>query len=99
MFLHWVFLFNFGCMKATVIRAFTCINTRVHYAVGTTYEADAQRINHLVSKGYVKAGPAHIPKAEVPAPSKAEAHPFALLSHDPKTVPIIKPKRKRNESK
>ena len=80
-------------MKSKVIRAFTCVNTRIHYAVGSTYEADANRINQLVSKGYVKAEVAHIPKAEVPAPSKAE------VTHDYSTPTTNKPKRKRNESK
>jgi hypothetical protein len=41
-------------MKAKVIRAFTCVNTRVRYNIGDTYEADSNRINHLVGKGYVK---------------------------------------------
>ena len=82
-------------MKSKVIRAFTCVNTRIHYAVGSTYEADANRINQLVSKGYVKAEVAHIPKAEVPAPSKALTH--ADLPSLPQHAPT--PKRKRNESK
>lgn len=74
--------------KAKVIRAFTCINTRKHYALGSIYEADTARINQLASKGYVKAEPlAYIPKAEVPAPSKAEV-----------SQPT-KPKKKRNEPK
>ena len=66
----WVFLFNFERMEtAKVKRAFTCINTRVHYAIGDTYEADSHRIGYLVNKGYLTAAPkAHIPKAEVPAP-------------------------------
>lgn len=83
----WVFLFNFERMETSkVIRAFTCVNSRVHYAVGSTYEADAARINHLVTKGYVTALPkAHIPKEEVTAPSKAE------VTHTPK--------KKRNEHK
>jgi len=80
-------------MKAKVIRAFTCVNTRVRYNIGDTYEADANRINQLVSKGYVKAEVAHIPKSEVPAPSKAE------VTHDYSTPTTNKPKRKRNESK
>lgn len=78
-----------------VIRAFTCVNTRIHYAVGSTYEADANRINQLVSKGYVKAEVAHIPKAEVAAPSKALTH--ADLAELPQHAKP--PKRKRNESK
>ena len=82
-------------MKSKVIRAFTCVNTRIHYAVGSTYEADANRINQLVSKGYVKAEVAHIPKAEVAAPSKALTH--ADLAELPQHAPT--PKRKRNESK
>ena len=54
---------------AKVIRAFTCVNSRVYYAIGSTYEADTARINYLVNKGYVVAEQvAHIPKAEVPAP-------------------------------
>ena len=74
--------------KAKVIRAFTCVNTRLRYNVGDTYEADTARINQLASKGYVKAEPlAYIPKAEVPAPSKAEV-----------SQPT-KPKKKRNEPK
>lgn len=85
----WVFLFNFGVMeKAKVIRAFTCVNTRLRYNVGDTYEADSHRISQLASKGYVKAEPlAHIPKAEVPAPSKSE------VSQPTKS------KKKRNEPK
>lgn len=72
--------------KSKVIRSFTCINSRVHYAVGSTYEADSERISHLVKKGYVVAETKpHIPKAEVPAPSKSED-----------TKPS---KRKRNEHK
>lgn len=82
-------------MKSKVIRAFTCVNTRIHYAVGSTYEADANRINQLVSKGYVKAEVAHIPKAEVAAPSKALTH--ADLAELPQHAK--QPKRKRNESK
>lgn len=78
-----------------VIRAFTCVNTRIHYAVGSTYEADANRINQLVSKGYVKAEVAHIPKAEVATPSKALTH--ADLAELPQHAKP--PKRKRNESK
>lgn len=71
----WVFLFNFERMeKSKVIRAFTCVNSRKHYNVGDEYKADVERINHLVNKGYVVIVTitAHIPKAEVPAPSKAE---------------------------
>ena len=82
-------------MKSKVIRSFTCVNTRIHYAVGSTYEADANRINQLVSKGYVKAEVAHIPKAEVAAPSKALTH--ADLAELPQHAKP--PKRKRNESK
>lgn len=82
--------------KSKVIRAFTCVNTRVHYAVGSTYEADAARINYLVTKGYVTALPkAHIPKAEVAPPS-------AILTHeDLKELPqhAKQPKKKRNEHK
>lgn len=75
-------------MKSKVIRAFTCVNTRVRYNIGDTYEADTNRINQLESKGYVvHEQVAHIPKAEVPAPSKAEV-----------SQPT-KPKKKRNESK
>lgn len=86
MFLHWFFLFNFGYMKSKVIRAFTCVNSRVYYALGSTYEADENRINYLANKGYVVVeAVAHIPKAEVLAPSKAEV---------PKPT-----KRKRNEHK
>lgn len=93
----WVFLFNFEPMEtAKVKRAFTCVNARVHYAIGDTYESDSHRIGYLVNKGYLTAAPkAHIPKAEV-----AEPHKFALLSHDPATAPIAPtPKRKRNEHK
>ena len=82
-------------MKSKVIRAFTCVNTRIHYAIGSTYEADASRINQLASKGYVKAEVAHIPKAEVAAPSKALTH--ADLAELPQHAKP--PKRKRNESK
>lgn len=83
----WVFLFNFEAMeKSKVIRAFTCVNSMVHYAVGSTYEADAARINYLVNKGYVTALPkAHIPKAEVAEPTKHEVAPPT--------------KKKRNEHK
>jgi hypothetical protein len=81
---------------AKVKRAFTCINTRVHYAIGDTYEADSHRIGYLVNKGYVTAAPkAHIPKAEVPAPGKELAH--ANLVELPQHAPT--PKRKRNEHK
>ena len=80
-------------MKSKVIRAFTCVNTRVRYNIGDTYEADTNRINQLVSKGYVKAEVAHIPKSEVPAPSKTE------VTHDYSTPAPKPPKRKRNESK
>ena len=90
-------------MKSKVIRAFTCVNTRVRYNIGDTYEADTNRINQLVSKGYVKAEVAHIPKAEVAAPSKAEVphYPAAYINPNVPDIaaPIIKPKRKRNESK
>ena len=83
-------------MKSKVIRAFTCVNSRIHYAVGSTYEADSTRINHLVGKGYVVAeAVAHIPKAEVTAPSKALTH--ADLAELPQHAKP--PKRKRNESK
>ena len=71
---------------AKVIRAFTCVNSRVRYNVGDTYTAGNHRISQLAAKGYVKAEPkAHIPKAEVEPHIKAE---------------ISKPtKRKRNESR
>ena len=83
-------------MKSKVIRAFTCVNTRVHYAIGSAYEADANRINHLVAKGYVVAEVvAHIPKAEVTAPSRVLTH--ADLAELPQHA--RPPKRKRNESK
>lgn len=82
-------------MKSKVIRAFTCVNTRVRYNIGDTYEADTNRINQLVSKGYVKAEVAHIPKSEVPAPSRVFTHAdLAELPQSPKPS-----KRKRNESK
>jgi len=81
-------------MKSKVIRAFTCVNTRIRYNVGDEYKADDSRIKYLTDKGYLAAVNitvaeplAHIPKAEVAAPSKAE-----VSQH-------IKPKRKRNESK
>lgn len=80
---------------AKVIRAFTCVNTRVRYNIGDTYEADANRINQLATKGYVKAEVAHIPKAEVAAPSRALKH--ADLAELPQHAK--QPKRKRNESK
>ena len=83
-------------MKSKVIRAFTCVNSRIHYAVGSTYESDTNRINHLVGKGYVVAeAVAHIPKSEVPAPSRAFTH--ADLAELPQHAKP--PKRKRNESK
>ena len=83
-------------MKSKVIRAFTCVNTRVRYNIGDTYEADTNRINQLVSKGYVVAeAVAHIPKSEVPAPSRVFTHAdLAELPQSPKPS-----KRKRNESK
>ena len=83
----WVFLFNFGSMEtAKVIRAFTCVNTRVRYNVGDSYTADSHRISQLAAKGYVKAEPrAHIPKAEVAEQPKAEVKQST--------------KRKRNEQK
>ena len=81
-------------MKSKVIRAFTCVNTRVRYNVGDEYKADDSRIKYLTDKGYLAAinitvsePIAHIPKAEVAAPSKSEV-----------SAPT-KPKRKRNESK
>lgn len=82
-------------MKVTIVkRAFTCVNTRIRYNVGDEYKADDSRIKYLTDKGYLSAinitvaePIAHIPKAEVAAPTKAEV-----------TEPI-KPKRKRNESK
>ena len=78
---------------AKVIRAFTCVNSRVYYTVGAMYEADLHRIQYLVNKGYLQAPAAHIPKAEVVAPSKAEVtHDYATPTHKP-------PKRKRNEHK
>ena len=90
-------------MKSKVIRAFTCVNTRVRYNIGDTYEADTNRINQLVSKGYVKAEVAHIPKAEVAHIPKAEvAAPSKALTHaDLAELPqhAKPPKRKRNESK
>jgi hypothetical protein len=87
-------------MKSKVIRAFTCVNTRVRYNVGDEYKADDSRIKYLTDKGYLAAinitvsePIAHIPKAEVAAPSKAE------VTHDYSTPTTNKPKRKRNESK
>ena len=75
-------------MKSKVIRAFTCVNTRIRYNVGDEYKADDSRIKYLTDKGYLAAinitvaePLAHIPKAEVPAP----------------IAPT--PKRKRNEHK
>lgn len=75
---------------AIVKRAFTCVNSRKHYKVGDEYKADADRIKYLSDKGYVVIATitAHIPKAEVPVPSKAEV-----------AESTTKPKRKRNESK
>lgn len=93
-------MLNFGSMKSKVIRAFTCVNTRVRYNVGDEYKADDSRIKYLTDKGYLAAinitvsePIAHIPKAEVAAPSKAE------VTHDYSTPTTNKPKRKRNESK
>lgn len=87
-------------MKSKVIRAFTCVNTRVRYNVGDEYKADDSRIKYLTDKGYLAAinitvsePIAHIPKAEVAAPSKAE------VTHDYSTPTTKPPKRKRNESK
>lgn len=87
-------------MKSKVIRAFTCVNTRIRYNVGDEYKADDSRIKYLTDKGYLAAVNitvaeplAHIPKAEVAAPSKAE------VTHDYSTPTTNKPKRKRNESK
>lgn len=75
-----------------VIRAFTCVNTRIRYNVGDSYTADSHRISQLAAKGYVKAEQkAHIPKAEVPLPTKMEVFGESELR---------KPtKRKRNEQR
>lgn len=88
-------------MKVRVLKPFICTKTKGRYDVGDIYNGDAETIASLANNGYVLARFAHVPKVEVVPPTKAEAHPFALLSHDPKTSPIIKPKRKRkgNESK
>lgn len=61
-------------MKAKVIRHFTCVNSRVHYAIGSTYEADANRLQTLQDKGYVviEKELAHVPKAEKAKPKKNE---------------------------
>ena len=90
-------------MKFTIVkRAFTCVNTRIRYNVGDEYKADDSRIKYLTDKGYLAAVNitvaeplAHIPKSEVPAPSRAFTHAdLAELPQSPKP-----PKRKRNESK
>lgn len=77
-------MINFEPMKAKVIRGFTCVNSKLRFNIGDTYEADSERISYLSTKGYVVAEKvAHIPKMEVAAPIKAET----------------KPKKKRNEHK
>lgn len=68
-------------MKGTVKRAFTCVLSRVHYAVGSTYEGSTERIADLEARGYLiaeydpyvsqKANEVtHTPKAEKKAPKK-----------------------------
>jgi len=68
-------------MKGTVKRAFTCVLSRVYYAVGSTYEGSTERIADLEARGYLiaeyepyvqpkKDEAAHTPKAEKKAPTK-----------------------------
>ncbi len=58
--------------KGKVIRAFRCANSSIHYSLGTIYEADSERIESLVIKGYLEPIVAHIPKAEVITPTKKD---------------------------
>lgn len=81
---------------AKVVKGFFCKTTNQHYLIGYIYKGTPERIAELAAKGIVQSAPkAHIPKAEVSAPSKALTH--ADLAELPQHAKP--PKRKRNEHK